>query len=96
MEGLGSLLLFALFFYFMMRFGCGAHMIHGHGGHGVHSAANAPPGDRKDPVCGMEVAEGEGYSKMHLGRQLRFCSTQCVDRFESSPEQYVAQLGAVR
>jgi YHS domain-containing protein len=33
---------------------------------------------------------------MHLGRQLRFCSTQCVDRFESSPEQYVAQLGAVR
>jgi hypothetical protein len=33
MEGLFSLLLFAGFFYFMMRFGCGAHMVHGHGGH---------------------------------------------------------------
>jgi len=31
MEGLGSLLLFAALFYFMMRFGCGAHMVHGHG-----------------------------------------------------------------
>ena len=33
MEGLVSLLLFAAFFYFMMRFGCGAHMGHGHRGH---------------------------------------------------------------
>ena len=34
MQGLFSLLMFAAFFYFMMRFGCGAHMVHGHGGHG--------------------------------------------------------------
>lgn len=93
MEGLGSLLLFAVFFYFMMRFGCGAHMIHGHGSHG---GANAPQGDRKDPVCGMEVAEGEGYSKMHLGRQLRFCSRKCLDQFESSPERYVTQRGVAQ
>lgn len=33
MEGLLSLLLFAGLFYFMMRCGCGAHMVHGHGGH---------------------------------------------------------------
>lgn len=33
MEGLFSLLLFAGFFYFMMRFGCGAHIVNGHGGH---------------------------------------------------------------
>lgn len=94
MEGLGSLLLFAVFFYFMMRFGCGAHMIHGHGGHGGHKGSNAPQGSPKDPVCGMEVAEGEGYSKMHLGRQLRFCSRKCLDQFELSPERYVAQTGA--
>jgi YHS domain-containing protein len=97
MEGLGSLLLFAVFFYVMMRFGCGAHMIHGHGGHSGqngHAGANAPKGDRKDPVCGMEVAEGEGYSKMHLGRQLRFCSRKCLDQFESSPGRYVTQTGA--
>ena len=46
MEGLGSLLLFAALFYFMMRFGCGAHMVHGHGGggHGGQRPAQAPPG----------------------------------------------------
>lgn len=93
MEGLGSLLLFAVFFYFMMRFGCGAHMIHGHGG---HSGASAPQGERKDPVCGMEVAEGEGYSKTHMGQQPRFCSRKCLDKFELSPERYVTQTGAAR
>ena len=93
MEGLGSLLLFAVFFYFMMRFGCGAHMIHGHGGHG---GANTSQGDRIDPVCRMEVAEGEGYSKIHRGRQLRFCSRQCLDKFELSPERYVTETGVAR
>ena len=34
MEGLGSFLLFAVLFFLMMRYGCGAHMMHGHGGHG--------------------------------------------------------------
>ena len=32
MDRLLSFLLFAAFFYLMMRFGCGSHM--GHGGHG--------------------------------------------------------------
>ena len=36
MPGLLSFLLFAGFFYMMMRFGCGAHMVHGHGGHETH------------------------------------------------------------
>jgi len=31
MEGLGSFLLFAVFFYLMMRFSCGAQIVHGHG-----------------------------------------------------------------
>lgn len=30
MEGLFTLLLYAGLFYFLMRFGCGAHMTHGH------------------------------------------------------------------
>ena len=34
MDGLLSLLLFAGLFYVMMRFGCGSHMAHRHGGHG--------------------------------------------------------------
>jgi len=29
-------LLFAGLFYFMMRFGCGAHMVHGHHHHEGH------------------------------------------------------------
>ena len=32
MRGLLTLLLYAGFFYLMMRFGCGAHEVHGHGG----------------------------------------------------------------
>lgn len=33
MESLFSLLLFGALFYIMMRYGCGTHMTHGHGGH---------------------------------------------------------------
>jgi hypothetical protein len=38
MDGLISLLLFAGVFYLMMRFGCGAHMVHG--GHGGHAGSD--------------------------------------------------------
>lgn len=84
MEGLGSLLLFALLFYFMMRFGCGAHMVHGHGGgHGGGS------GKFTDPVCGMEVEEDKGYGMMHEGNLYRFCSRKCLDQFEAEPTLFV-------
>lgn len=85
MEGLFSLLLFAAFFYFMMRFGCGAHMVHGHGGHAGHGPLEASV---KDPVCGMDVEAGKGYAKMHEGRQYRFCSRKCLDQFEVEPQRY--------
>ncbi len=98
MQGLLSFLLFAVFFYLMMRFGCGAHMVHGgHGGHAGyagHEEHGADPGATasaaKDPVCGMEVPTGQGYAKMHQGRQYRFCSRRCLDDFEATPERYVA------
>ena len=82
MEGLGSLLLFALFFYLMMRFGCGAHMIHG--SH-QHSSAQA---NHKDPVCGMNVEPDKGYGKMFEGEHFRFCSRSCLDKFDENPGQY--------
>ena len=86
MQGLLSLLLFAAFFYFMMRFGCGAHMVHGsHGGHRDHGV---PTVSTADPVCGMEVQPGQGYAKMHEGREYRFCSRQCLDQFELEPQRY--------
>ena len=53
MQGFLSLLLFAAFFYFMMRFGCGAHMVHGnHGGHEGHGDTGK---SITDPVCGMNM-----------------------------------------
>lgn len=98
MEGLLSFLLFAALFYFMMRFGCGAHMVHGHGGHAGRGheehGRTAETAASTDPVCGMAVAVDQGYTKVHAGRQYRFCSRVCLDKFEASPQSYVA--GGVR
>ena len=102
MDGLLSLLLFAVFFYVMMRFGCGAHMIHGHGGHGQRDQHQGGHGERTtdgaaprastaiDPVCGMEVPADKGYAKVHDGREYRLCSRACLDKFEARPQQYAA------
>lgn len=87
MEGLLSFLLFGVFFYLMMRFGCGAHMVHG--GHEGHSRHGTQAGSAKDPVCGMDVASGEGYAKMYEGREYRICSRKCLDKFEAEPKRYI-------
>ena len=93
MEGILWLLIWAAFFYFMMRFGCGAHMVHGHGGHGSdtgHGSHGAAGGrGSKDPVCGMDVEPDSGYSRMYQGREYRFCSRNCLDQFEGDPARYV-------
>lgn len=91
MNGLLSLLLFAVFFYLMMRFGCGAHMVHG--GHSGHEHEGQGGGAAKDPVCGMSVEPGQGYSKSHEGRLLHFCSRQCLDKFETEPQRYLSYRG---
>ena len=100
MEGLVSFLLFAAFFYFMMRFGCGAHMVHGHSGsghgeHDEHRGRQGSPG-AKDPVCGMEVAPRQGYTKTYKGREYRLCSRPCLDKFEANPDQYASVQGGAR
>jgi hypothetical protein len=50
MRGFLTLLLYVGFFYLMMRFGCGAHMIHGHGGHSEHEAHGGPGISSEDPL----------------------------------------------
>ena len=86
MPGLFSLLMFAAFFYLMMRFGCGAHTVHGHRG--------VPDGSLKDPVCGMDVTSGAAaYVERHQGRQYRFCSRKCLDQFDADPQRYLAATG---
>jgi len=61
MESIIWFLIIGALFYFMMKFGCGAHM-GGHGGHGGGheghmGGGEGPPGSSqkvKDPICGME------------------------------------------
>jgi YHS domain-containing protein len=89
MEGLLSFLIFAVFFFLMMRYGCGAHMMHGHGGSHEHGKHNSNQQKHIDPVCGMQVDVDQGYGKMHEGMLYRFCSRGCLDKFESDPEKYV-------
>ena len=90
MEGLISLLLAAGIFYLMMRFGCGMHTVHGHGRDSEHSSKK--DNQHVDPVCGMEVQTNVGYGKMHEGRLYRFCSRNCLDRFEAKPEEYTSHI----
>ena len=87
MEGLFSLLVFALFFYFMMRFGCGAHMVHGK--HDHDRKAKDRDQAHVDPVCGIEVDVTKGYGKMHNDHLYRFCSKKSLDDFDANPDQYV-------
>lgn len=103
MSGILWLLVIAVFFYFMMRFGCGAHMVHGgHGGHGGgseggmdHSGhggsveSSSKDANLKDPVCGMLFPASTGYSRMYLGKEHRFCSRKCLDQFDAEPARYV-------
>lgn len=90
MGGFWSLLIFAALFYFMMRFGCGAHMVHGHPDEDDNQT-NRPDESAKDPVCGMKVAVDRGYGKMHEGKLYRFCSRDCLDKFDSDPNHYIQE-----
>jgi YHS domain-containing protein len=92
MEGLLWLLGLAVLFYFMMRYGCGAHMVHGHG-HGGHEGRGAAGGG-KDPVCGMQVGADAAYTRMHAGTRYWFCSKDCFEKFEADPAKYAAPGGA--
>lgn len=100
MSGLVSFLIFAGLFFVMMRFGCGAHSSHGgHGedaGHEAGHGGSAPGalGASVDPVCGMRVEADMGYAKMHRGALYRFCSRDCLGKFEADPDQYVKSAQA--
>ncbi len=100
MSGLLTLLLFTALFFLMMRFGCGAHMAHGHRNHGGHegrdhdgsremySSHGMAESGSKDPVCGMNVEADQGYSELYEGRRYRFCSRKCLDTFDTEPQRY--------
>lgn len=86
MEGFLSFLFFAGFFYLMMRFGCGAHMMHGQ-----HGTKDDKSSTHIDPVCGKDVPPSEGYGKMHADQLYRFCSRDCLDTFDAGPDRYTTK-----
>lgn len=77
----------------MMRFGCGAHIMGGHGHHGGHGGDKdaSAGGPVKDPVCGMGVDSSQAAAaSAYAGRTYYFCSASCRDKFEKDPERYAA------
>jgi len=43
----------------------------------------------KDIVCGMEVLEDSTYQSLHEHKKYYFCSEQCKEKFDSSPNTYL-------
>jgi YHS domain-containing protein len=96
------ILIYVALFYFMFRYGgcCGvrSHQ-HGHGGYdtrnepgsheGHHSGSVMPAST--DPVCGMVVSEGDSYGRIYRGREYRFCSKACLDRFENDADRFAVE-----
>lgn len=96
MESIIWFLVLGGLFYFMMKFGCGAH-IGGHGGHaGGHEdhAGHGRPSTSsqkvKDPVCGMEIDRDQAHSMVRdRKQQIFFCSETCHNKFNEEPEKYL-------
>jgi len=87
MDGLLTFLFYAVLFYVFMRFGCGAHMTHGHHNHGKDNESS----DKEvfvDPVCGQNVPEDQGYGELVDGRLFRFCSKECLETFDQNKSEY--------
>jgi YHS domain-containing protein len=98
-NGIESLLWFGLFglaFFFMMRGGCGAHVMgHGHRDEERHPPSGSegvvrmPAGAAIDPVCGKEVDPASAKSSVHRGRLYFFCSPEHRAEFGAAPDRYV-------
>ncbi|MDE2423943.1 MAG: YHS domain-containing protein [Betaproteobacteria bacterium] len=91
-KSLLSILIWGGLFFVMMRYGCGAHIMGGHG-HGQHGGHGDMGGETKDPVCGMTIdPERSSAASAYRGKTYHFCSTSCRDKFELAPEKYVGAL----
>ena len=42
----------------------------------------------RDPVCGMMVDPANAPSSEHEGQTYHFCSVECKEAFDMSPERY--------
>ena len=59
----------------------------------MHAPAKAHPPSNglRDPVCGMSVSADAEFRTEHAGREYRFCSRGCQDRFQADPERYLPE-----
>ncbi len=102
MQTLVYFLIWGALIFFMMRFGCGAHVMgHGHGhrhgdtnpqGDGSSGGRDLgwlPPPREVDPVCGMMVETAIAKSTVRNGRVYYFCSADCREKFETAPDSYL-------
>ncbi len=97
MQSIIWFLIIGALFFFMMRFGCGAHMGgmgHG-GGREGHMGGREPEGGAqaakvKDPVCGMQIDKDQAFGMTQKwGKQIYFCSENCQNKFNAEPNKYI-------
>ncbi len=93
-------LAWAVFFFLMMRFGCGAHVMGHHHHHTESDSADrgswTPPGQARDPVCGMTVQTAQAKSTVLAGHVYYFCSQDCRNTFEADPARYAQARGSAK
>ena len=104
MQTLGYFLIWGAFIFFMMRFGCGAHVMgHGHShdagarpdtSSSAGGAVWTPPAKDTDPVCGMTVETAGAKSAVYDGHVYYFCSQDCREKFETSPRSYTSSAAS--
>ena len=49
----------------------------------------------RDPVCGMQVREDSPHRHVHAGRDYRFCSAGCLEKFRAEPDRYLSKPEAL-
>lgn len=48
----------------------------------------------RDLVCGMEVDDDTPYQATHENNRFYFCSADCQETFEKTPQKYAAGGGS--
>jgi P-type Cu+ transporter len=61
-----------------------------------HASGRAGASDTQsiDPVCGMRIDAETPYRYTFQGREFRFCSERCRERFMAAPTQYLKKADA--
>lgn len=90
--------IWAVLFFVMMRFGCGAHVMgRGQGRKRTDGGSDdgealrwVPPAKDIDPVCGKTVETADAKPSVFGGSVYYFCSRDCREVFEAAPHTYIA------